>query len=353
MDTKPNFERLLKAVNHKEPDRVPLAELQIDTPIMEAYFGRKLEGIKDEIKFWAEHGYDFYCPSLHYSVGDLVKFQPHREKYSLQTQEESERHWAPEHKGVIQSLDDFYKVPWRDPVDDDFKSIKEAEKFIPSGMGIIAHVGGFYEFVWQLMGFETFSYALADNIELIEKISNKVGKIQFKHFEGAISFNCVKGVWLCDDIAYTEGLMVSPDFYRKYVFPWHKKIGKICREKKLPLIYHSDGDLRAVIKDIINNGVNVLHPIEPKAMDIVELKKKYGDLLAFAGNIDLGYTLSLGTPDDVRREARERIKALAPGGGYLLGSSNSIPEYVPLANFEAMCEAAIEYGKYPINLKDF
>ena len=350
MDTKPNFERLLRAINHKEPDRVPLAELQIDPPIMEAYFGRKLAGVQDEIKFWIVHGYDFYNPAPHYPIADVVKYQAHKDKYSVQSDEDTERHWAPEHKGVIQTLEDFNAVPWRNPVDDDFKSIREAEQFIPDGMGIVAHVGGFFEFVWQLMGFEAFSYALADNIELIEKISNRVGEILFKHFEGSISFSCVKGVWLCDDIAYTEGLMVSPDYYRKYVFPWHKKIGKICRQKRLPLIYHSDGDLRPVIKDLIENGINVLHPVEPKAMDIVELKRKYGDVLAFAGNIDLGYTLTLGTPDDVRAEAQEKIKALAPGGGYLLGSSNSLPEYVPLANFEAMCKAAIDFGRYPIQL---
>ena len=348
MEKKPDFERVIKTINHREPDRVPLAELQIDPPIMEKYLGRKLRGVQDEIRFWADHGYDFYNPKLIYPVEDILKFQSHKGKYALDTDEESERHWAPEHAGVITSLDDLRGVPWRESRDDDFRYIVEAAELLPDGMAIIAHVGGFFEFVWQLMGFEAFSYALADDTELIEALNEKVNGILFRHFENVISFDCVKAVWLCDDIAYTEGLMVSPDYYRRYVFPWHKKVGKVCRERGLPLIYHSDGDLRAVIKDIIDNGVNVLHPVEPKAMDIVELKKKYGDVLAFAGNIDLGYTLTRGTPEEVKAEVRERIKAIAPGGGYLCGSSNSIPEYVPLQNFEAMCEAVFEYGKYPI-----
>jgi uroporphyrinogen decarboxylase len=350
MDRKPDFERVIKAIRHEEPDRVPLAELQIDPPIIEASLGRKIRGVEDEIRFWADHGYDFYCPLPHYPIGDIVQYEAHTDKYRTDTDEESERHWAPEHAGVIRNMDDLEKLPWRDPVDGDFASFAEAEKHLPDGMALIAHVGGFFEFVWQLMGFEMFSYALIDNPELIERLNEKVCGTLFAFVEGAIGFDSVRAVWLCDDIAYTEGLMVSPDYYRRYVFPWHKKVGDLCRRRNLPLIYHSDGDLRPVLEDIIANGVNVLHPVEPKAMDIVALKKKYGDVLAFAGNVDLGYTLTRGTPAEVTAEVRQKIKALAPGGGYLLGSSNSIPEYVPLANFEAMCEAALEYGRYPIRL---
>jgi len=350
MDRSPDFERVIKTINHKEPDRVPLAELQIDPPIIEAYLGRRIKGVEDEMEFWAEHGYDYYCATPHYPIGDIVEFEAHRDKYSAHTPKESERHWAPEHAGAVQSMEDFEKIPWRDPIDEDFESIREAEKCLPDGMAIIAHVGGFFEFVWQLMGFETFSFALVDNPELIDRLNQKVCDILFKFVEGSIAFDSVRAVWLCDDIAYTEGLMVSPDYYRKYVFPWHKKAGDLCRRRNLPLIYHSDGDLRPVINDIIANGVNVLHPVEPKAMDIVQLKRKYGDVLAFAGNVDLGYTLTRGTPAEVKAEVKEKIKALAPGGGYLLGSSNSIPEYVPLENFEAMCEAVFEYGVYPITL---
>lgn len=83
-------------------------------------------------------------------------------------------------------------------------------------------------------------------------------------------------------------------------------------------------------------------------MDIVLLKKRYGHCLCLCGNIDLGYTLTLGSAQEVEAEVRERIRDLAPGGGYCLGSSNSIPEYVPLPNYNAMREAAFKYGRYPI-----
>ena len=113
-------------------------------------------------------------------------------------------------------------------------------------------------------------------------------------------------------------------------------------------VYHSDGALQEVVEDIIACGFDGLNPIEPPAMDINEIKRRYGSRISIIGNIDLGYTLTRGTPQEVRAEVRQRIHDLAPGGGYAVSSSNSVPEYVPLANFNAMREATFEYGKYPI-----
>jgi uroporphyrinogen decarboxylase len=83
-------------------------------------------------------------------------------------------------------------------------------------------------------------------------------------------------------------------------------------------------------------------------MDIKELKEKVGSRICLIGNIDLGYTLTRGTPEEVTEEVKQRIHDIAPGGGYCIGSSNSIPYYVPTKNYRAMVEAALEYGTYPI-----
>jgi uroporphyrinogen decarboxylase len=102
--------------------------------------------------------------------------------------------------------------------------------------------------------------------------------------------------------------------------------------------------------DIVATGFDGLNPIEPPTMDINWVKREYGARIAISGNIDLGYTLTRGTPEEVRAEVRERIRDLAPGGGFLLASSNSVPEYVPYANYTAMREATFEFGRYPISV---
>ena len=118
----------------------------------------------------------------------------------------------------------------------------------------------------------------------------------------------------------------------------------------MPFIMHSDGRLWPVLDDLIALGVNALHPIEPKAMDIFELKEKVGHKIALFGNIDLGYTLTerLGSPQAVRKEVRQKIRSLAPGGGYAVASGSGATRYVSLENFNAMREATFEYGAYPI-----
>jgi len=162
----------------------------------------------------------------------------------------------------------------------------------------------------------------------------------------------VVAAWYGDDLAYTESLLVSPKILRKIFFPWVEELAGIAHAAGFPFIMHSDGRLWQVLDDLIALGVNALHPIEPKAMDIYDLKRRYGKKIAIFGNVDLGYALTegTGTPEAIRAEVRQQIRELAPGGGYGLSSGAGLTRYVELENFLAMREALLEYGTYPIRL---
>jgi uroporphyrinogen decarboxylase len=95
--------------------------------------------------------------------------------------------------------------------------------------------------------------------------------------------------------------------------------------------------------------MNGLHPIQPAAMDIKQIKAKYGNRVCILGNIDLDYTLTLGTPDEVDKEVRERIAVAGPGGGYIVTSANSLTDYCKTENVWAMARAIKKYGKYPLD----
>ena len=193
---------------------------------------------------------------------------------------------------------------------------------------------------------------LADNSDLIARAANRVGEIQCAVLRRLVKLPGVVAVWYGDDLGYTEALMASPRVLRQYFFPWMEELAAIAHQAGMPFIMHSDGRLWEVLDDLIALGVEAIHPIEPKAMDIYELKQKYGDRLALFGNIDLGYTRIPGTgrPEDVRAEVRQRIKDLAPGGGYGVSSGAGVTRYVSMENFNAMREATFEYGRYPIRL---
>jgi uroporphyrinogen decarboxylase len=217
-------------------------------------------------------------------------------------------------------------------------------------MKIISGVGGIFTRVWRIMGFETFCYALADVPELVEAMFRKVIEIQWAVFRRIVEMEHVGAMWYGDDLAYLSGTMVHPDILRRYLFPCLREMGMLCKRKDLPFIIHSDGNLWGILPELIDCGFDALHPVEPKAMDSRELKAAYGDRLCLLGNIEIGETLTLGTPADVAAEVRERIRTLAPGGGYAVGSSNTVAHYVQLENFKAMVRATRQYGRYPICL---
>lgn len=153
----------------------------------------------------------------------------------------------------------------------------------------------------------------------------------------------VGALWYSDDIAYSSGLMINPNILRKQFFPLLKHIGQRAHEKNIPLIYHSDGVLWDVMDDIIGCGVNALHPIEPKSMDMKEVKEKVGNQLCLCGGVEVDL-LARGSENDVRELVEKWLAEVGIQGGYCAGSSNSIPEYVKVKNYQAMVNTVLQKG---------
>lgn len=351
MDIQPDYHRLLKAIAHEEPDRVPLAEFQVDTQLMEKFMARPVHNVKDRIEFQTAAGFDFIYLRANYEYPGMSPLVATGTPLSWNYTPEKETESNFEARRV-QTLADLENVPWPDPATVDIAHFDTAAQVMPPGMGIITGVGGIFTRTWMLMGYEHFALSLADNPELVARVAAQVGQIQVTVLRRLIQLPRVVAIWYGDDLAYTTGLMASPKVLRKYFFPWIEQLASIAHAASMPFIMHTDGNVRAVLDDLIALGLNALHPVEPKAMDIYELKRRYGQKLALFGNIDLGYTLvaGQGTPEAVRAEVRQRIRDLAPGGGYGLASGAGATRYVALENFNAMREAAFEYGTYPIRL---
>ena len=115
-----------------------------------------------------------------------------------------------------------------------------------------------------------------------------------------------------------------------------------------PWIFHSDGNLMPILDDLLTLGMEGLHPIEPGAMDLGVLKQRYGGDLCLVGHIDVD-TLSRGTPEAVDALVQSAIRVAGPGGGYIAGSSNSVPYYARPENVRAMAQAIRSYGRYPLD----
>ncbi|WP_407314090.1 uroporphyrinogen decarboxylase family protein [Desulfosporosinus sp. SB140] len=196
----------------------------------------------------------------------------------------------------------------------------------------------------ESMGLEAFSYAQVDNPELISKVCRRFAEwtAQVIDHLNEMDFDFF---WCADDLAGNHGPFMSPKVFRELLLPNMR----IAADRiKKPWIFHSDGNLFPIMEDLLTLGMTAVHPIQPCAMDLGKMKKEYGPRVGIVGNIDLDYTLTLGTEEEVEAEVRERILTAGPGGGYIVSSANSLTDYCKTENVLAMSRAVKKYGKYPL-----
>jgi uroporphyrinogen decarboxylase len=196
-----------------------------------------------------------------------------------------------------------------------------------------------FETAWALRGYERLLMDLLANPELAERIL----EIPFRYHLAAAEKLTAMGVdmiWTGDDIGSQKGMLFAPATWRRFLKPrmaeFVRRVKAINPEVKVA--YHTDGDVREVIPELIEIGIDVLNPVQPACMDPAQLKRDFGEDLLFWGSIDEQHTLPFGTPDDVRAEIRRRVATIGAGGGLILGPTHHVQLDTPVENFWAMIE---------------
>jgi uroporphyrinogen decarboxylase len=332
---RPDIQQLISTLRRGKGSHVPNVELGIHPVIKERFLGRPVVTLADDVEFWHRAGYDYIKlqPGVDFNPGKVGG------DGNVKASEDGTavRKWAAEGTGLIRSMDDLRHYVFPRISDISYQRFDAVKALLPPGMGVCGQYGDIFTMTWEMMGFEAFSMAVYEEPELVEALNNAVGEIVLSMFERMAAHPAVDILWYSDDIAYATGLMVSPALLRKYFFPWLRKVGELARAAGKPLIYHTDGVLYTVMEEIIACGVDALHPIEPQAMAIAEVKKRYGDRLCLIGHVDVDM-LSRGTEAEVRKQVRKNIAEAGYNGGYCAGSGNSIPEYVKYENYMAMLD---------------
>lgn len=192
-----------------------------------------------------------------------------------------------------------------------------------------------------------FAHALLDKvttaIEGLLKLALRAGKSR-KYFDMVE----LPG----DDYAGNTNLLISPAMFRKFIKPCLERLIKVIREHnpRAKIMLHSDGAITKLLPDIISLGVDVIHPLEPLAgTDIPAIKEQFGKQVSFLGGINISHAMR-GTREDVIAETKLRISQLASGGGYILAPSNHLQADVPAENVITLFETAREFGEYSIKV---
>jgi len=357
MDIEPDFGRIRKTAQHKEPDRVPLCEVLVEYPIQSRFLGREVKSkdLASQVEFWAKAGYDYIPLTVGMMTPGKVTDESSISKVIRETmfkdspEAEDEKAWNLELTSFINNREDFEHFPWDLAGQLDFSKFYEVRNLLPEGMKVIAVSGKIFTLTWMLMGFNKFAMSLIMDEQLVADVFHKVAEIQFRGLEQIFEMPHVQAVWVVDDLAFGTGPMISPQAFRDHLFPWYREMARRCHEKGLLFFMHSDGDLTMLMEDLIDLGVDVLQPVDPTCMDIVRIKETYGDRLCLAGNVP-NELLRSGTPSEVEDLVKKLIEKCAPGGGYCVGSGNSVPEWARFENYMAMRGAALKHGFYPFSI---
>jgi uroporphyrinogen-III decarboxylase len=195
------------------------------------------------------------------------------------------------------------------------------------------------------LGLETFSLALYDNRRFVETVMD----IYFGWTQVMVEHVCQMGfdaIVSTDDLAFKTQPFFSPKIFREMVVPRYKRV---VEKISIPWFIHSDGNIEPLLEDFLALGICGVHPNEKGAMDIRQIKKKYGDQVCLLGNVDLNL-LAAGTWQEVDAEVRGLIRDVAPGGGYIVTSGNSLAGYLKPENVLVLSRAVLKYGRYPISV---
>lgn len=195
---------------------------------------------------------------------------------------------------------------------------------------------------FESMGLEAFSLMMFEDPDLVKEVHRR-----FSEWSAIVVQNLNKldidFIWAYDDTADTRAPWVSMEMYEEFIQPYQRIV---TDQIKKPWVYHSDGNVLPILDGILKLGMSALHPIEPSAMDINKVKEKYGSKVCIIGNIDLDYTLTVGTPEEVEAEVKDRIEKIGKGGGYIISSANSLTNYCKIENIQAMARTIEKYRRY-------
>lgn len=383
-------ERVKRAFAHQEPDRVPIFELTIDNPTASHILGRETlcgfggmaRGVKaneailhnrwheyqiqraeDHIELWRALDLDVFPGANPVPRNPAVPVQVNEVTWRFGDPDDMWRveQWSPD-SDTYDEVDSFLK--WdglpalarltehleTHPVNLDTYDFSVMDMYIhelgdQDGRSVMAHadveIGSTY--CWA----EHFLMGMVLEPALIHRYLDARLRDTLILLEEALRRG-VDGVEGGYDWAAAKGPMFSPAMFDEFVFPRLKQITELCHRYNVPFVKHTDGNVNDLLDGMIAAGVDGFQAIEPRAgMDIAQLKRDYGDRLTLIGNVDCSTVLVNGPIEAVKEQTRSVIETAAPGGGFLLSTSNSVHPGVKPEYYLAMLEAAREYGSYP------
>lgn len=354
-EIKPDKDALLRNLRREgTPSRVHYLELFLDAEVQKEIYERwgLLDGLDEDdphyndrafIRLYRFLGYDYV------TVGAEGFEFPHRhttadDTTGIEAQKRSERSWTDEHRGMIASWEDFERYPWPDAANIRTDRLEWYSKNLPDDTCIFAGCHNIFEQATWLMSYEGLCLALFDRPDLVNAIFRRVGEFYEALARVLVQFDRVEALFGGDDMGFKTQTMVSPQVLREKSFPWHRKMAEIAHENGKLYLLHACGNLDAVMEDLIEFvRIDGRHSFEDVIEPVTVAKERWGKRIALLGGIDVDF-LCRASEAEIRARVRDTLDACMPGGGYCLGSGNSVANYVPVDSYLSMMDEGRKYA---------
>jgi uroporphyrinogen decarboxylase len=378
-------ERVVRTLNHEEPDRVPIdlggfqtgihrvayqalldylgwdEPIQILDPVqgLAVPSERLLEKFHVDFRYVTAHGPDSFVGGIEENSRDGKLWYDLRDEFGVVWSMPADQMLYMDithHPLAEATIADLDRYPWPDGKDPSrFTGVREralalrerAPYALSSGI-----CGVTYEICWYMRGLERWFMDMLENPAFCEALIDRTAQYWVDWMAGFLGQvgDLLDIVMIGDDLAGQSGPLFSPKFYRSVVRPRQQRVIDVVKQHtKAKLWYHTCGDCSPYIPDLIEMGVDILNPVQISApgMEPGKLKGKFGKNIVFwGGAIDSQHILPFASPEAVREEVRKNLEILKPGGGYVFNNVHNLQAGVPPENIVAMYEAAYEYGFY-------
>ncbi len=374
-------ERVLAALSHREPDRVPIdfggsrcSSLHVaGYERLKRHFGieapniisdRMMQPVFVDERILQRFDVDTRCLTLSApDKGGDVELDPitYRDEWGVVRSQPAGSYWYDLKESPLIgeiTVQDIARYPWPDPDDPGrTRGLRERALALKSqgDYALVLNLTvGVVHISQYLRGFQDWYMDMAADQQLVGAVMDAILEVNLPIARRAMKEvgDLVDIVFTGDDLGTQGGPQISPATYRKVIKPRHARyfslVHEMCPHAKVAL--HTCGSVYALLPDLIDIGVEVLNPIQVAAVDMepARLKAEFGDKLSFWGAVDSQQVLPHGSTEDVRAEVRRRIRELGKGGGYMVAAVHNIQPDVPTENIVAMYEAAREFGQYPL-----
>ncbi len=194
------------------------------------------------------------------------------------------------------------------------------------------------------MGLVPFSYALSENPGLVDAVVKEVSDYIYDSAVDIIEEPNVGGIFQSDDMGHSQSTLVAPSILREKFLPHIRRMVELVHDAGKIYVFHSCGNMYSVMDDLVELGIDCKHSFEDKILPVEKAYERWGDRVCIMGGVDMNI-LARGTEDVVRSRTREVLEACAPGGHYVLGTGNSVANFIPLRNYLAMLDEGRKWNK--------